>query len=94
MCAAPGMKTTHLSAIMKNKGQIYATEIHTKRYDDLCKLVESAGCKNVTLLNLDAFLVHPNGEEPVPWCNDIDYILIDPSCSGSGKFSIIKFHWL
>lgn len=85
MCAAPGMKTTHLSAIMKNKGEIYATELHTKRYNDLCQRVESAGCKNVKPFNFDAFLVSPySDDEAVSWCNDIEYILLDPSCSGSG----------
>lgn len=42
MCAAPGMKTTHLSAIMKDKGRIYAVEQNERRYQTLLEFISNA----------------------------------------------------
>lgn len=39
MCAAPGMKTTHLAAIMKNRGTIHAIEFNDLRYITLNEFV-------------------------------------------------------
>lgn len=78
MCAAPGMKTTHLAAIMQNDGKIYATEIDRERYGTLCNFVEKMNCTCVHPMNLDAMTLR---NEDFP---NIEYILVDPSCSGSG----------
>ncbi|KAK6620450.1 hypothetical protein RUM44_006851 [Polyplax serrata] len=86
MCAAPGMKTTHISAIMKNSGKIYATEMSSSRYKVLCDVIQTAGCINVIPLNVDALkLVEAEGSNnDFSWSKDVEYILVDPSCSGSG----------
>ncbi|KAG8229319.1 hypothetical protein J437_LFUL007127 [Ladona fulva] len=78
MCAAPGMKTTHLAAIMNNKGTIYAVEKDPKRYETLCKFVEEAGASCVKTLQKDSVTLK---RESVP---GVEYILVDPSCTGSG----------
>ncbi|CAD6233992.1 GSCOCG00007455001-RA-CDS [Cotesia congregata] len=78
MCAAPGMKTTHLAAIMNNKGKIYSIERNERRYQLLCNLIESSGANIVETINADALKIDSN-KYP-----DIEYILVDPSCSGSG----------
>lgn len=79
MCAAPGMKTTQIAALMKNQGTIYAVEFSTKRFESLNKMVKTSGATCVKTINRDVMTLTSND------CRDVDYILIDPSCSGSGK---------
>lgn len=45
--AAPGNKTTQLSAFMGNKGKLHAFELSPGRWKTLRKMVEKAGCTNV-----------------------------------------------
>lgn len=76
--AAPGNKTSHLSAIMKNTGKITAFDMDRKRLDTLERLTGRAGCSNIKAVHgsfLDA--------NPKDYSN-VEYILLDPSCSGSG----------
>ncbi|XP_016996143.2 28S rRNA (cytosine-C(5))-methyltransferase [Drosophila takahashii] len=78
MCAAPGMKTTHLCNVMQNKGRIYAVEQSADRYRDLCDITEQAGCEIVSPTFGDVLTFLPDRFPGV------EYILVDPSCSGSG----------
>jgi 25S rRNA (cytosine2278-C5)-methyltransferase len=80
MCAAPGMKTTYLAALMKNKGKVYAIERDVKRYKELCGTVDHADSRIVQPINEDAFNID---HERCP----AEYILLDPSCSGSGMLN-------
>ncbi|CRK87594.1 CLUMA_CG001390, isoform B [Clunio marinus] len=81
MCAAPGTKTTHLASIMKNKGKIYAIEMNVKRYQTLLEMVEGTGATIIQPINKDVLEVK---DEDVP---KAEYILLDPSCSGSGMLN-------
>lgn len=45
--SAPGNKTTHLSAILGNKGKVHAFELSPGRWMTLRKMVDKAGCENV-----------------------------------------------
>ncbi|XP_014211806.1 probable 28S rRNA (cytosine-C(5))-methyltransferase [Copidosoma floridanum] len=78
MCAAPGMKTTHLAAIIKNKGKIYAVEMNEKRYKTLCDVTTEKNATCIEAINDDALKISPD-QYP-----NVEYILVDPSCSGSG----------
>ncbi|KAK1124747.1 hypothetical protein K0M31_006109 [Melipona bicolor] len=78
MCAAPGMKTSHLAAIMENTGKIYAVEVDKLRYQMLCKTIELTGASCVETVNKDA-LTLKSDEYP-----NVEYVLVDPTCSGSG----------
>ncbi|XP_043595198.1 28S rRNA (cytosine-C(5))-methyltransferase [Bombus pyrosoma] len=78
LCAAPGMKSSHLAAIMGNKGKIYAVEIDEQRYETLCEQVRITNATCVETVNKDALILNPN-EYP-----NVEYILVDPTCSGSG----------
>ncbi|KAI8910806.1 S-adenosyl-L-methionine-dependent methyltransferase [Gorgonomyces haynaldii] len=77
-CAAPGNKTSHLSAIMQNTGTIYAFDKDKKRLETLKTLTGRAGCTNIKPI-LGSFLE----ADPKQYKN-VEYILLDPSCSGSG----------
>lgn len=79
MCAAPGMKTSHLAAHIKNKGTIYAVEQHVRRYSTLCEIMANTRSSAVVqTINQDALALEDEG---VP---GVEYVLVDPSCSGSG----------
>lgn len=49
--AAPGNKTTHLSALMSNRGRIDAFELSPARWKVLDRMVKRAGCENVKVGN-------------------------------------------
>lgn len=85
MCAAPGMKTIHTCNVMKNQGTIYAIEQSTDRYKTLCNMTKSAGCEIVRPINKDSLSLTA---EEVP---GVEYILVDPSCSGSGIQNRLSF---
>ncbi|XP_050345016.1 28S rRNA (cytosine-C(5))-methyltransferase [Nymphalis io] len=78
MCAAPGMKTTQCAAYLRNQGKVYAVERNEDRYKTLCDFVEKTGSKCVETLHKDSLEIK-RGD-----CEDVEYILLDPSCSGSG----------
>ncbi|KAJ9585883.1 hypothetical protein L9F63_020471, partial [Diploptera punctata] len=77
MCAAPGMKTTHLAAIMQNTGTLHAVEMNEARYKSLCKQIEKNGITCTETHHQDAMKL--NAES----CKGVEFILVDPSCSGS-----------
>ncbi|XP_028028750.1 probable 28S rRNA (cytosine-C(5))-methyltransferase [Bombyx mandarina] len=78
MCAAPGMKTTQTAAYMRNNGKIYAIERNEKRFETLRDFVNKTGSHCVEPIHRDCLEIK-KGE-----FDDVEYILLDPSCSGSG----------
>ncbi|XP_065156024.1 28S rRNA (cytosine-C(5))-methyltransferase [Atheta coriaria] len=78
MCAAPGMKTTQLAALVQNSGKVFAVEKDAKRMETLRAMVESSGATCVETVFKDVLTVDGT---VLP---DVEYILVDPSCSGSG----------
>ncbi|KAM6403157.1 28S rRNA (cytosine-C(5))-methyltransferase [Rhynochetos jubatus] len=79
-CAAPGNKTSHLAAILKNKGQIFAFDVDTKRLATMNTMLMRAGVTGFQLAQQDFLTVDPQD----PKYSKVTYILLDPSCSGSG----------
>ena len=79
-CAAPGNKTSHLAALMKNTGELHAWEINEKRFTLLESRLEKAGVRN-TSLHQEDFLKSDPGDERYA---SVWGILLDPTCSGSG----------
>ncbi|KYC54228.1 MAG: tRNA (cytosine(48)-C(5))-methyltransferase [Candidatus Methanofastidiosum methylothiophilum] len=77
MCAAPGGKTTHLSAIMKNEGTIYAFDVNKRRLSALKNNISRLGCMNIAVFNLDGLEISKLKNKP-------DKILLDAPCTGSG----------
>uniref|UniRef100_A0A2A4IWI5 SAM-dependent MTase RsmB/NOP-type domain-containing protein n=1 Tax=Heliothis virescens TaxID=7102 RepID=A0A2A4IWI5_HELVI len=78
MCAAPGMKTTQLAAYIRNTGRVFAVERNEKRYQVLRDFVTKTGSTCVETLHRDALEIKRGDMD------DVEYILLDPSCSGSG----------
>ncbi|KAJ3183163.1 putative 28S rRNA (cytosine-C(5))-methyltransferase [Gaertneriomyces sp. JEL0708] len=79
-CAAPGNKTSHLSMVMENTGRIYAFDMDKRRLEILKKMTRKAGCRNIEPV-LGSFL---DADPTSQGYKDVEYILLDPSCSGSG----------
>ncbi|KAH8924370.1 S-adenosyl-L-methionine-dependent methyltransferase [Atractiella rhizophila] len=57
-CAAPGNKTSHLAAILGNKGKVHAFERDEKRFQVLKSMWESRA-KNIQFYNRDFLSVDP-----------------------------------
>lgn len=85
-CAAPGNKSSHLAAIMKNKGRLFAFDLDAKRLTTMSTLLLRAGITCQQLANQDFLKVDPEN----PQYKDVEYMLLDPSCSGSGELILIK----
>lgn len=78
MCSAPGLKTIFLAALIKNRGRIYAVEKMRLRFETLRSFVETSNSTSVHPIEADVLRIT---KEDVP---EVEYILLDPSCSGSG----------
>ncbi|NXS55173.1 NSUN5 methyltransferase, partial [Brachypteracias leptosomus] len=82
-CAAPGNKTSHLAALLRNKGQIFAFDVDTKRLATMNTLLMRAGVTSFQLAQQDFLTVDPGD----PKYSRVTHILLDPSCSGSGMLT-------
>lgn len=78
LCAAPGGKTTYISNLMNNEGEIVAIDKYESRLKALRKNLERLGIKNVKTIEADALLYE---DEP------FDRVLLDTPCSGLGTLS-------
>lgn len=75
LCAAPGAKSTHLAALMGNRGRVTSVERHPGRAAALARTAERMRTSIVEVRLLDAATVA--GEQ-------FDRVLVDPPCSGLG----------
>ncbi|XP_078699500.1 28S rRNA (cytosine-C(5))-methyltransferase-like [Branchiostoma floridae x Branchiostoma belcheri] len=79
-CAAPGNKTSHMASLMQNKGKIFAFDIDSKRLATMRSLTQRAGVSCAQLVHGSFLDCDPED----PRYLGVEYILLDPSCSGSG----------
>ncbi|MET3560124.1 16S rRNA (cytosine967-C5)-methyltransferase [Bartonella japonica] len=77
-CAGSGGKTLALAASMKNQGQIYAYDSNKFRLFPIFDRLRRAGVRNVQ--------IREHGEELKPLVGQMDIVLLDAPCSGTGTW--------
>lgn len=77
MCAAPGSKTSQMSALMDNTGEILANDISKNRIRSLLSNVSRLGCVNVQVFERDG--------RNIPEISKFDRVLVDAPCSAEGN---------
>ena len=80
LTAAPGSKTTEISALMENKGYILANELDSIRCERLRYNIEMQGANIVEVINKRGEKVGEEHKE------EFDKVLLDAPCSGEGRF--------
>jgi 16S rRNA (cytosine967-C5)-methyltransferase len=79
LCAAPGGKTTHLAALMGDRGEVVAVERHPKRAEALRVQADRLHAASVRVHVADAREITPEALG-----GRFDRVLVDPPCSGLG----------
>jgi 16S rRNA (cytosine967-C5)-methyltransferase len=77
-CSAPGGKTTHLAALMENRGRVIACDIKPARLAAVSRHATRLGATIVEVRDLDAARL---GTE---YPGAADRVLVDAPCSGTG----------
>ena len=76
-CAAPGGKSFTIAQLMNGKGKLVSAELHSKRAENMAKRAENMQIENITVLQADMSVPHPE-------LGEFDRILCDVPCSGYG----------
>lgn len=80
LCAAPGGKTTHLSELMDNTGEIVACDKSKSKINLIKENAQRLACKNISPMINDARVLNDD------FVNKFDYVLVDAPCSGTGLY--------
>ena len=77
-CSAPGGKTTHLAALMRNQGRIVAGDIYEHK---LARIEENAKRLGITIIDTELLDARDIGKH---FPQQADRVLVDAPCSGLG----------
>jgi 16S rRNA (cytosine967-C5)-methyltransferase len=77
-CAGAGGKALAMAAVMKNRGEIFALDVHSFRLEELKKRIRRSGVDSIRTR------VIREGETQEGLVGAADYVLIDAPCSGTG----------
>ena len=78
-CAGAGGKTLELAALMKNRGEIVASDVHSTRLEELRRRMRRAGVSNVRVRQVDDVSELSDRHRDY-----FDVVLVDAPCSGLG----------
>ncbi len=78
-CAGAGGKTLELAALMKNRGEIVATDINKFRLEELKKRARRAGASNIRILPVNSL-----EDLQEKYTEFFDIVFVDAPCSGVG----------
>lgn len=78
LCAAPGGKTTHISELLNNTGEVYSFDLHTSKLNLIKENCNRLGITNVKVAENDATKLNSD------LVSAFDRVLIDVPCSGIG----------
>lgn len=87
LCAAPGGKTAHMAALMRDDGAIFACDVHGHRADDVAALAQTAGATIVRSFAADGTTLAPTTMLPGVEGDELgtfDRVLVDAPCTGTG----------
>ncbi|XP_059478178.1 uncharacterized protein LOC132198262 [Neocloeon triangulifer] len=77
MCAAPGGKASHIAAVMKNTGVLFANDANKERIKSVVGNFHRLGVVNSVITNID-------GRKYPQLMKGFDRILLDAPCTGTG----------
>ncbi|ELP91916.1 hypothetical protein EIN_399460 [Entamoeba invadens IP1] len=80
MCSAPGGKSTHIAALMKNTGTLVANDVSKDRLKAVVGNVQRLGITNTIVTSYD-------GHEFPKVMGGFDRVLVDAPCTGLGIIS-------
>lgn len=80
MCAAPGGKSSHIAAIMKNTGVLFSNDLNRDRIHAIIGNFHRMGIVNSVVTNI-------NGIEFKKTMSGFDRVLLDAPCTGTGVVS-------
>ena len=78
VCAAPGIKTSHMSQLMGNTGEIISVDYNERRLASWEAILDTLGVENASSVLADA--TQPDYVADV----EADLVVVDPPCTGTG----------